>query len=180
MDPSDLTDSQWARLEPLVREPPEGCHAWGRTALVSVAEGDRGHVVCGEDRLSVASDAGRLPALADGVSAVSGLALVPNLVAGDQVLARTGPQGKRTQPDTHGGDHRFAVGQDGLKRGRWGYDARKKIKGRKRHIAVDTQGNVLAVVVHLAGGQVRVGARRVLMRLFRRFDTNIKVFDDGG
>jgi putative transposase len=28
-----------------------------------------------------------------------------------------------------------------------GYDAGKKTKGRKRHIAVDTQGNVLAVVV---------------------------------
>ena len=30
MYPSDLTDSQWARLEPLLREPPEGRHAGGR------------------------------------------------------------------------------------------------------------------------------------------------------
>jgi transposase len=61
-----------------------------------------------------------------------------------------------------------------------GYDAGKKIKGRKRHIAVDTQGNLLTVVVHSAGIQDRVGARAVLTRLFRRFDTIAKVFVDGG
>ncbi|MCG7656031.1 transposase [Wielerella bovis] len=31
-----------------------------------------------------------------------------------------------------------------------GFDGGKKIKGRKRHIAVDTMGNLLAVVVHAA------------------------------
>jgi transposase len=36
------------------------------------------------------------------------------------------------------------------------------------------------VVVHSAGIQDRVGARAVLMRLFRRFDTITKVFVDGG
>jgi transposase len=158
-----------------------GSPCWGQTAQVSVAAGDLGHVACGEDGLSVAADAGRFAALADGVSAVSGLAFVRNLGAGDQVLARTGPQGRRTtQPHTYGGDHRFAVGQDGLKRGRRGYDAGKRIKGRKRHIAVDTQGNVLTAVVHSAGVQDRVGTRTVLMRLFRRFDAIIKVFVDGG
>jgi len=50
----------------------------------------------------------------------------------------------------------------------------------KRHIAVDTQGNLLAVVVHSAGIQDRAGARAVLMRLFYRFDTITKVFADGG
>jgi hypothetical protein len=33
------------------------------------------------------------------------------------------------------------------------------IKGRKRHIAVDTEGNLLAVIVHSAGIQDRVAAR---------------------
>ncbi len=61
-----------------------------------------------------------------------------------------------------------------------GYDAGKKIKGRKRHIAVDTQGNLLTAVVHSAGIQDRVGACAVLMRLFRRFDALVKVFADGG
>ena len=39
-----------------------------------------------------------------------------------------------------------------------GYDAGKKIKGRKRHITVDTQGNFLAAQVHCAGVQDRDGA----------------------
>jgi transposase len=128
----------------------------------------------------VAAVAGGFSSLADGLSAVSGLALAWNLGTGNQVLAGTGPQGGRTQPHALGGDPRFAVGQDHRKRGRRGYDAGKKIRGRKRHIAVDTEGNVLTAVVPSAGVQDRVGARAVLMRLFCRFDTLVKVFVDGG
>ncbi len=39
---------------------------------------------------------------------------------------------------------------------------------------------MLTVVVHSAGVQDRVGARAVLMRLFCRFDTIVKVFVAGG
>lgn len=45
---------------------------------------------------------------------------------------------------------------------------------------MDTQGNLLPVVVHSAGIQDRVGARMVLMRLFARFQDIGKVFVDGG
>jgi putative transposase len=100
--------------------------------------------------------------------------------ARDKDFARAGAQGRWTKHRTDRSNYRFAVGQDGSKRGRRGYDAGKKIKGRKRHIAVDTQGNLLAVVVHSAGIQDRAGARAVLMRLFYRFDTITKVFADGG
>jgi transposase len=100
--------------------------------------------------------------------------------ARDQDAARAGAQGGWTKRCTYGGDYRFAIGQDGAKRGRRGYDAGKKIKGRKRHIAVDTQGNLLVAVVHSAGIQDRVAARAVLMRLFCRFDTIATVFADGG
>ena len=43
-----------------------------------------------------------------------------------------------------------------------GYDAGKKIKGRKRHIIVDTLGLILAVVVHAADIQDYDGAVLVL------------------
>jgi putative transposase len=46
-----------------------------------------------------------------------------------------------------------------------GYDAGKKITGRKRHIAVDTLGLVIAVVVHGASWQDYDGACFVLKRL---------------
>ena len=40
-----------------------------------------------------------------------------------------------------------------------GYDGGKKIKGRKRHIVVDVLGLLLTVMVHSAGIQDRAGAR---------------------
>jgi putative transposase len=46
--------------------------------------------------------------------------------------------------------------------GERGYDAGKKINGRKRHIVVDTLGLILAVVVHPANVQDYDGAVRVL------------------
>jgi hypothetical protein len=36
-----------------------------------------------------------------------------------------------------------------------GYDAGKKIKGRKRHVVTDTQGNLVGLVVHEASIQDR-------------------------
>lgn len=60
-----------------------------------------------------------------------------------------------------------------------GYDAGKKIFGRKRHILVDTLGLVLAVVVHSAGNQDRDGAKKVLARLSHSFTRLRKIWADG-
>jgi transposase len=46
-----------------------------------------------------------------------------------------------------------------------GYDAAKKVNGRKRHLAVDTLGLLLAIVVTAASVQDRDGARPLLWRL---------------
>jgi transposase len=43
-----------------------------------------------------------------------------------------------------------------------GFDAGKKIKGRKRHIVTDTQGHMLTGIVHEASIQDRDGAPRVI------------------
>jgi len=61
-----------------------------------------------------------------------------------------------------------------------GYDAGKKINGRKRHIAVDTGGLLLAVVVTVAGIQDRDAAHRLLTALTGRFSTIRLVWADGG
>jgi putative transposase len=50
-----------------------------------------------------------------------------------------------------------------------GYDAGKKVKGRKRHILVDTIGLLLIVVVHAANIQDRDGAKIVLEQVTGRF-----------
>ena len=48
-----------------------------------------------------------------------------------------------------------------------GYDAGKKVNGRKRHIAVDTIGLLLTVLVTAAGVQDRDGAKPLLWNLRR-------------
>jgi len=50
-----------------------------------------------------------------------------------------------------------------------GYDAAKKVKGRKRHILVDTIGLLLIVVVHIANIQDRDGAKLVLEQVKGKF-----------
>jgi putative transposase len=50
-----------------------------------------------------------------------------------------------------------------------GYDAGKKVSGRKRHILVDTLGLLLLVCVHPASLQDRDGARLLLAPLRNRF-----------
>ena len=61
-----------------------------------------------------------------------------------------------------------------------GYDAGKKVKGRKLHALVDTEGLPLRVVVHSAGIQDRDGAALVLDRIRQRFNWLELVWADGG
>ena len=62
-----------------------------------------------------------------------------------------------------------------------GYDGGKKVKGRKRHIVVDTLGLVLTVVIHAANIHDSVGAKDVLKTLKDKYLNGIKkIFADGG
>ncbi len=61
-----------------------------------------------------------------------------------------------------------------------GYDAGKKIKGKKRHVLVDTLGLLLHAVVHPANVQDRDGAILVMATLFGMFPFLQKLFADGG
>lgn len=65
--------------------------------------------------------------------------------------------------------------------GERGYDAGKKVKGRKRHIIVDTLGNLIEVVVHTADIQDRDGAKLVLDKLPVATKVSLKkLWADGG
>lgn len=61
-----------------------------------------------------------------------------------------------------------------------GYDAGKKIKGRKRHIVTDTLGLMVGLVVHRADIQDRDGAVEVLKSIRQRYPWLRHVFADGG
>jgi len=61
-----------------------------------------------------------------------------------------------------------------------GYDAGKKVKGRKRHILTDTCGFLVFILVHAADIQDRDGAVDVLKAVRFRFPWLRHIFADGG
>lgn len=61
-----------------------------------------------------------------------------------------------------------------------GYDAGKRIKGRKRHIVTDTTGLLVGLEVHSAGIQDRDGAPDVLKAVGARYPMLRHIFADGG
>jgi putative transposase len=64
--------------------------------------------------------------------------------------------------------------------GERGYDAGKKVKGRKRHLLVDTLGNLLRVIVSAANLQDREGAMALIATLTRLFQLRLhKLWADG-
>lgn len=65
-------------------------------------------------------------------------------------------------------------------RGPRGFDAHKKVTGRKRHILVDTVGNLLEVVVHSANIPDSVGARTLFAKLAQATQQHLqKIWADG-
>lgn len=60
-----------------------------------------------------------------------------------------------------------------------GFDAGKQVKGRKRHLVVDTLGLLLAVVVTAASVQDRAGAKLLLARLVGRCPRLERLWADG-
>jgi len=61
-----------------------------------------------------------------------------------------------------------------------GYDAGKKIKGKKRHILVDTQGLLMIAIVHAANIQDRDGGLLLMASLFGMYPFLLKLYADGG
>lgn len=130
----------------------------------------------------MADAAARVPAVVHGSLLLSAVPARRYLAIDSRQAPREGaPQGRQ---ETHAQrrHHRFAIDQDHCapKRGAHGYDAGKKITGRKRHIYVDTLGLILAVVVHAADVQARDGGEHVLVRMIGSFGRLKLIWADGG
>ncbi len=59
-----------------------------------------------------------------------------------------------------------------------GYDAGKKVNGRKRHIVVDTLGLIMSLVIHTADIQDQDGAKLAIAELGGRFKRLLVIFAD--
>ena len=65
--------------------------------------------------------------------------------------------------------------------GEHGFDGGKKINGRKRHILVDTMGNLLKVLSHAANIGERAGAETLLLKVPQPLWSRLeKILADGG
>ena len=99
----------------------------------------------------------------------------------DQRPTATRPaRNRRPRPRTERCHHGQPERQDDGKGGPRGYDAGKKVNGRKRHLLVDTIGLVLKAVVHAADIQDRDGAKLLLEAVKGRFPRLELIWADGG
>ncbi len=89
-------------------------------------------------------------------------------------------EGRRATPSAAIIDAQSVKGADTVPAASRGYDAGKKVNGRKRHIVVDTIGLLLLVMVSTAAVQDRDGARPVLDAVRKAFPTVKLVWADGG
>ncbi|MGC5023047.1 IS5 family transposase [Micromonospora sp. DT47] len=96
----------------------------------------------------------------------------------EQVRAQV--EGRNRQPTAALVDSQSVRGAETVGLATRGYDAGKKINGRKRHIAVDTCGLLLAVLVTAASVQDRDAARPLLWALRTCFPTIRLTWADGG
>ena len=93
----------------------------------------------------------------------------------DQVRERGGRDRQPTAAVLDSQSAKSAEGGEAI-----GYDAGKRVRGRKRHLLVDTGGLVLHRVVHSASVQDRAGARQVLTGISALFPLLALVWVDGG
>ena len=176
--PSDLTDAQWELIEPLVPAPRSG----GRPAVHS-----RRRVV---DAILYVNRTGcawrQLPHdfppwatvfwyhqrwREDGV--------VDRLH--DALRDRVRDASDRDPMASAGGvDAQSVKGADTVGAAVRGFDAGKKVNGRKRHVVVDTMGLLLLVVITSASVQDRDGARTLLDRLTMAMPSLSLLWADGG
>ena len=88
-------------------------------------------------------------------------------------------EGRNPEPSAGLIDSQSVRGADTVGQESRGYDAGKKVNGRKRFIVTDTLGLLLVVVVLSASIQDRYGAKSVLLESYLRTPVRF-VFADGG
>lgn len=89
-------------------------------------------------------------------------------------------EGRHSEPSAALMDSQSVRAAETVAKTHRGYDAGKKINGRKRHIATDTTGLLLVVLVTTAGVQDRDAARLLLSALHTCFRRVTKIWADGG
>lgn len=180
--PSDTTDAQWAVIDPLLPDP-----AW------LAGQGGRPETHCRRvivDAIFYVVDNGikwrALPGDFPPWSTVYNYfaaweaAGITQRVLDDLRDRVRLAEGRTAEPTAAIIDSQSVKAAETVARSSRGYDAGKKINGRKRHIAVDTLGLLLCVLVTAASTQDRDGARPLLTLLAASCERVRLVWADGG
>ena len=174
--PTDLTDDQWQGIKPLLDEGLRKCKYQRRdlfnAVLYIVKAGCQWRMLPKEYppwqvvyyHFQCLRSSGRLQKLLDALvgfirSSVKGLRKLPSVAIIDAQSVKS----------TLVTSSSFS-----------GYDGGKRIKGIKRHIAVDSHGHLLQVKVHSAAVADRKGGAWLLTELRSRHPHIQKIFCDGG
>ncbi|MCG6497686.1 IS5 family transposase [Kitasatospora sp. A2-31] len=180
--PSDLTDAEWALVRPLLPVPawmngrggrPEGyCHRQMIDAVrYLVAEGVRW--------ASLPADFPRWRAAYRFFRRWRDNDLIKELYGRLRARLRE-LAGRKDEPTAAIIDSQSVKGDATVPTASRGYDAGKRINGRKRHIAVDTLGLLLVVIVTAASVSDRDAGRDLLERVRARHRAITLVWADGG
>ncbi|MFF0371643.1 IS5 family transposase [Micromonospora sp. NPDC005087] len=162
--PSDLTDAQWALIEPLLPEP----NTDGRrekhprreivNAILYV-------VRSGCPWRYLPADLPPWQTVYWYFNRWEDAGVTEKLLAALRIKARV-QQGRDPEPSAGIIDSQSVKGADTVGRDSRGYDAGKKINGRKRFIVTDTAGLLLTVTVLAASWQDRDGAKTALLSAY--------------
>ena len=181
--PSDLADDQWAVLEPRAREVMgELTVAVGRPMvhdLRAMCDAVAYVVKNGVEWRALPVDFPPWEAVYAFYERWNNRSLPLALIGRLRELLRA-HQGRAAAPSACIVDSQIVKSADTVGAATRGYHGGKKITGRGRHLAVDTEGWLLALVVTAASVSDKAGAKLLVIRLFDAFTTLKIMWADSG
>ena len=178
--PTDLTDRQWELIEPLLPEPAAGTGRPPKHSKREIVSAILYHVRAGGSWRMLPKDLPPWETVYGYFRDWGKDGTLDRIHDALREQVRTKHERRNREPSAGIVDSQSVKGADTVPKATRGYDAGKKINGRKRHIVCDTIGLLLVVMVSAASVQDRDGGRGILKRLHRALASVRHIFADGG